>query len=501
MEKKAGISILLFFISFFLFTEVALTGFFLHVFIIHTFALGYLEIFLPVLISFMLLSFFLIFSSRVIFFYISLYVALSMFLMEIFSLHESSAGIVLVGFLLYATFIYLNSGKIPGKKIRVTTFFATLTLIAFLGGIISLFQQPYVIPITIETANTLFIGVGHSLPILEKYGIFIISPDMMMTVSPIEFLIFFGISSLVSENYFLIIRYIENKRSAMGKAGAVIYGITGALSCQCESYIALLPAISAFLLDEILLPTVFSSLILLFLTYIFVSKFYMKGRHIFYFEPERWNRNSRLQLLFLSSSVILPPIIVTIGVYFGLQLNPIFFFLSAMYMVLEGYIFSYSIFRFIRPVLRTRLTNTIISTAGVVISLIWYFPYLTGLAYHNGLIFDVMTLSGFLGGIMMAYSYTHSPRAQAYAINEYITVIFSIFPLAIFYMGNVLEIKIWPFFTLEGQIIYSLINWLIMLPVMWLATHISLQNLVSENTCEKVRVSDQKAPETLTNLS
>ncbi|MCL4345450.1 MAG: hypothetical protein M1375_04470 [Candidatus Thermoplasmatota archaeon] len=478
MNRLDRLSIISFFISFFLFAEFSFTGIFLNVFIIHTYAKPFMESILLMLAGFMLLSFLLNFRSSIMAFYVSLYTSLAMFLTVIFTIGETSFIIVLMAFLLYIIYAGLNFRKIDGKRVRITTFFATLALIGFLGGIISIYQQPYRLPITIETASTLFIGVGHSLPILEEYGIFVISPYLELTVSPVELLIFLGISSLVSENYYLIIKYIGERRSSSGKIGAALYGVTGALSCQCESYIALLPAISAFLLDEVLLPTVFSSIALLILTYIFVSRFYMQGRHIRLFEPAKWGRRNRWEFIFLSSSLILPPLIVTAGVSMNLERNPIFFFLSGMYMVLEGYIFTYSVFRFIRPKMRSRRVNIIVTSSGIILPLLWYIPFLTGLAFNNGLIYDIMSLSGFFGGIMMGYSFTHSTRSEAYAINEYITVIFSIFPLAIFYLGNVLEIRIWSFFSLEGQIIFSLINWLIMLPIMWFATHVSLQNLV-----------------------
>ncbi|MGP6206517.1 hypothetical protein ACNF42_00565 [Cuniculiplasma sp. SKW3] len=490
MNKPKKLSLISFFISFLLFTEFAITGFRLNLFIVHTMAIPYTTAIALLLLLLMLLSIPMNFRPNVASFYISLYVSLAMFLTLVFTVGEASFSIVLVGFVLYLLFVGLNSRSIPGKKIRVTTFFATLTLIAFLGGIISIYDQHYDVPITIETASTMFIGVGHSLPILEKFGIFIITKYVEITVSPIELLIFLGISSLVSENYFLIISYIGNKRSKYGRVGAALYGVTGALSCQCESYIALLPAVSAFLLDEVLLPTVFSSLALLVLTYILVSKYYMHNRHLHIFEPWKWEKGNSRQFLFLSTSLITAPLIITLGVSLDLQRNPIFFFISSMYMVLVGYIFSYSISRFIKPVNRSRKFNTLLTSIGIIIPLIWYLPYLTYAAFNNGLFFDLMSLTGFSGGIMMGYAFTHSTRTEGYALNEYITVIFSIFPLAIFYMGNVLELKIWSVFSLEGQIIYSLLNWLIMLPIMWFATHVSLQNLVEDKMPENDKFQD-----------
>ena len=484
MNMPKALSIISFFISFLLFVEFAFTGFTLNIFMIHTMAIPYTEYIAILLLILMVLSFFMSFKPNMVSFYSSLYIALAMFLTLLFTIGESSFTIVLVGFILYTIFIVLNSKGIDGKRIRVTTFFATIALIAFLGGIISIYDQHYNIPITIETASTLFIGVGHTLPILEKFGIFVISKYIEITVSPIEMVIFLGISSTVSENYYLIISYIGKKRARSGRIGAALYGVTGALSCQCESYIALLPAISAFLLDEVLLPTVLSSLVLLIFTYILVSKYYMRNKHIRIFEPWKWRNGGPSQFLFLSVSLITAPLIITVGIFFTLQKSPVFFFLSSMYMVLVGYIFSYSIFKFIIPAKRSRGFNTFLTSIGILLPLIWYYPSMTYNAFRNGLIFDVMSLSGFSGGIMMGYAFTHSSRAEGYALNEYITVIFSIFPLAIFYLGNVLEVKIWGVFSLENQIIYSLLNWLIMLPIMWYSTHISLQNLAGDNVLE-----------------
>jgi hypothetical protein len=102
---------------------------------------------------------------------------------------------------------------------------------------------------------------------------------------------------------------------------------------------------------------------------------------------------------------------------------------------------------------------------------------MTEAAFHSPAIFGVMTISGFAGGVLLGTAYSMLDRNDRYVFNEYITVVFSLLPLTIFYITDRLQRAIWPSFTLSGQTEFSIIAWLVMLPIMWYATHQALNNL------------------------
>ncbi|EQB71050.1 MAG: hypothetical protein AMDU1_APLC00039G0027 [Thermoplasmatales archaeon A-plasma] len=201
--------------------------------------------------------------------------------------------IIISALAIYAVYYFEIARHFSDTVVRIPTFFATLLLMAFLGDIVAHIAQPPGFPVTVESTATMFTILGLKIPLLEEFGVFIISPIASFVTSPVEYILFFSIAALVSENYHEIITFVAGRRVGAGKVGTAVYGLTGALSCQCESFIALLPAVSILLIDYILVPMIFVSAALLSATYILVVRYYKKGRPNMLFVPQNW-RHGRL---------------------------------------------------------------------------------------------------------------------------------------------------------------------------------------------------------------
>ncbi len=385
---------------------------------------------------------------------------------------------MLLSSLLLFFIYYVLSVKDTGDlKVRIPTFFVTLALMVVIGNIIGPANQPPGFPVTIESTSSMFVLIGLKVPLLEKFGITVISTKIDMILSPVELLLFFGIASLVSENYHEIITYLTGHRSFSNRLGIAVYGLTGALSCQCESFIALLPAVSILLIDEILVPMIFVSAALLAGTYILVSRLYRRKHFTRIFMPDEWKGMKAPRIAFVAFLLISVPVIFTIGIYYSWQKYALFFFLSNMLMVLAGYVFMVELSRIISYGMASRWMSSGMAFLGTAIPVVWFLPFMTEAAFHSPPIYGAMTVSGFAGGVLLGTAYSMLDKNDRYVFNEYITVIFSLIPLTIFYITDRLQRAIWPSFTISGQTEFSIIAWLVMLPVMWYATHQALNNL------------------------
>lgn len=378
---------------------------------------------------------------------------------------------------IYLIYYYTKAKTVPDVAVRIPTFFATIILMAFLGDIIAHILQPPGFPVTVESSATMFTITGLKVPLLEKFGIFVISPQSDFVTSPIEYILFFGIATLVSENYHQIITYLRGSRDFGNRLSMAVYGLTGALSCQCESFIALLPAVSILLIDEILVPMIFVSAGLLAATYLLITRYYSKGISLRVFGAEAWLSIGYVRLALVTIIIVVIPAFFTIGVYYSWQRNALFFFLSNMLMILTGYTVLVSVFRVLTPIRLSRTIVIVLAMAGSALPIIWFMPTLTTSAYNDPGIFGLMTISGFLGGAILGLAYSALDRNDRFVFNEYVTVVFSFLPLIIFYITDTMQKKIWAVFSLTGQTEFSLIGWLVMLPIMWYATHASLNNI------------------------
>lgn len=463
--------------SLFFFVSAFLMGNALSLFSIATFAYRTAVAMVAIIASVSVLQVLVYRKFRVISFYFGIFQAITFFLLSIISFPGPLFAPFLLALVLEVLALLLISGEIEGSALRSSVAVISLAVMIYLGD---LFQFAYNRPDTgfiVASTESVFVVLGQNIPFLEYNGLFVFTHHFDLILSIQQYIMFMVLAILISENYFQIIRYVSAHGRKAGRASVIVYGLTGALSCQCESYISFLPALSILLINYVLFPVIIFSILLLIGTYLIVSRRYSRGLAVPLFSSSSY-RNRKL-LILLTGFVILmgTPFFITIVVYLSLLRNALFFFLTGMIMILDGFVIMVLI-SMIFPFPRTgRLVSTILVAGGTLFSLVWFYPYLTGLAFEYPPYFVLMNLSMLASGIL--YGYVHSSLDTRWrdVLKEYISTLYGIFSLVIFYVMGTFQVSIWPFFTIESQIDFSLITWTIMLPVMWVTTQVSLNRL------------------------
>jgi hypothetical protein len=370
----------------------------------------------------------------------------------------------------------------PRRNLRFGAFILILIFMAFLGNLFTFVNQAAGLPITFESQSDVMIALGTTVPLLEFHGMVILSPHVDLIISPMEYFIFMLLAMLVSENYYEIISYVVSRHSTAKGISATAYGVVGALSCQCESAIALLPAVAIFVIDLLLLPLIFLSILLLLGTYILVTRFYKNNRKPLFGGNIFGKRAKTLIFLGIASLLIGTPVLVTVGVYYSMQNNPLFFFGVAMITIFTGYIMMIYIGKFLKINGSGLILPVSLMLIASVISIVWYIPDFTEMALESASIYGFMNLTGILSGILFGLSYSLFKREGKNSLTEYIMILFGVIPLFVFYYSMKIDRAIYPFWNVYTQLEFSLILWFVMLPLMWIATHISLNDLVVQDS-------------------
>jgi hypothetical protein len=349
---------------------------------------------------------------------------------------------------------------------------------AFLGNLFTLVNQAAGFPITFESQSDVMIALGTTVPLLEFHGMVILSPHVDLIISPMEYFIFMFLAILVSENYYEIVSYVVSRHSASKGISATAYGVVGALSCQCESAIALLPAVAIFVIDLLLLPLIFLSILLLLGTYILVTRFYKNNRKIF--STDNIFGKPTKNFIFSGIVVLLigTPVLVTVGVYYSMQTNPLFFFGVAMITIFTGYVMMIYIGKLLKISGSGLIVPVSLMLIASLVSIVWYIPEFTEMALESAAIYGFMDLTGILSGVLFGLSYSLFKGEGKNSLTEYIMILFGVIPLFVFYYSMKIDRAIYPFWNVYTQLEFSLILWFVMLPLMWIATHISLNDLV-----------------------
>ncbi|MCL6090313.1 MAG: hypothetical protein M1393_04660 [Candidatus Thermoplasmatota archaeon] len=385
-----------------------------------------------------------------------------------------------------AATISLVSGErhVRRKNSRLAVFIGVFLFMLYIGEFVTIASGSLSNNIVFIPSLDFFLTSSFSRGSFFLYaGVIVLSPHLAVLFSPEEYALFFAISVLVSENYYRIVSVMVRERGLKGRQlSSLVYGLTGAFSCQCEGLIALLPVMTALLLSFFLFPLILESLAFLYATFYLTTKFYMEGKPIV-FPWIRGNGNSG-KIIFPLAVLCLfaPQFLVIIGVYYSLQHNPLFFLGSTMLMVVPGYVFGITMAKILPVASIPYRAGIIMAGLGVVISSIWYFPYLTGYAYANPSIFAIMNITVFTGGVFFGLSYKILGETAGKILNEFITVIFSFIPVIVYYYAVITQRPLWSEFSIIGQIEFSLLTWAIMLPLMWLTTHVSLNTLVARRS-------------------
>ena len=378
--------------------------------------------------------------------------------------------------------VSLVSGEryVRRKNSRLAVFMGVFLFMLYIGEFVTIASGSLSNNIVFIPSVDFFLTSSFSRVSLFLYaGVVVLSPHLAVLFSPEEYALFFAISVLVSENYYRIVSVMVREKGLRGRQlSSLAYGLTGAFSCQCEGLIALLPVMTALLLSFFLFPLILESLAFLSATFYLTTRFYMEGKPIVFPWIRGAGTGGKIILPLAVLCLFAPQFLVIIGVYYSLQHTPLFFLGSAMLMIVPGYVFGI-IMEKILPVASVPYRAGIaMASLGIVISVMWYFPYLTGYAYADPAIFALMNVTVFIGGVFFGLAYRILGETGGKILNEFITVIFSFIPVIVYYYAVITQRPLWSEFSIVGQIEFSLLTWAVMLPLMWVTTHVSLNSLV-----------------------
>ena len=389
------------------------------------------------------------------------------------------AAVLLIAFTLQAISLFRVLKSSPGGIGRTVVLVSALFVMLYLGNILQLVNNRPGTGMVVESTASVFAALGQSLPLLETGGMFVLTDHFDFILSMQQFLLFSVLAGLIAENYFQIIRLVRIRGRHAGGISVAAYSLTGALSCQCESYISVLPALSFLLINYILLPVVAVSVVLLIVTYFLVARVYISGRtpELFVNLHEQW-QSRYLPVLGIVLLVASPFILIAV-VFYGELSNAFYFFISGMMMALVGYIFTLLVSRVLQLPGRSSRLDYILGISGTILFFTWFYPTLTQLAYEMPYVFVLMNVSMLVSGIMFGVIYIHNPGKWGDLLNEYLSTALGIFSLILFYVLATFQVKIWVFFSFQSQLLFALYGWVAMVPVMWLTTQVSLYRLSS----------------------
>ncbi len=412
--------------------------------------------------------------------YLGIIIAFNYALSLAFLFHTGLAVILAISFALQIISLISILRKSDGNIPRTVVAVASLLVMLYLGNVLQLVQNRPDTGMVIESTASVFAALGQNLPLLERGGMFVLTDHFDFILSIQQFILFSVLASLIAENYYQIITLVRGKSKSAGTISLAAYSLTGALSCQCESYISVLPALSILLINYILLPVVGLSIILLIATYFLISRVYVPGRSLKFLTRLQTQWSKKYLVVLGAILLIISPFFLIAVVFYGGLSNAFFFFVSGMLMILVGYIFTLLVSRVISIPIWAKRLDYALGLIGSFILFAWFYPPLTSLAYSIPYVFAVMNISMLAAGISFGIVYLHNIGKWGDILNEYLSTALGIFSLVLFYILATFQVKIWPIFSFQSQLLFALYGWVAMVPLMWITTQISLNRLAKE---------------------
>ena len=315
-------------------------------------------------------------------------------------------------------------------------------------------------------------------PVLFIGGLVFFTKYLVFSISLQALLMFSILSFLLVENYFLIISFIRGSSKSI--IGGQVSGALTVLSCQCESITAAFPSIVSLVLTASILPLIFESILLVFLTNILLRRRYMLGKRSPLLDSIYPVKNVNAFIVLASVTIIALPLIETIGVYYGLQ-SSLYFFGSLDFLMLIAGIFV------VLLVEKSGMLHLHAdSRAAIIFALLvssfsmfaWFYPPLALNALSCGSAFALMSITSFAGGIAAGLVYIGVGKEGKKLFLEFLAMMFTMFAIVVFYVSILTGYTIWSFFGLTEQVIFSIALWVVALPFMWVATNIALNSSV-----------------------
>lgn len=374
-------------------------------------------------------------------------------------------------------------------------YFSYISVILFLamlliGGLLKYNLIPGSTYLIIEPVP---LSIFHEIPYIFYGGAVAISEDFTLTLSPQMFIIFFLISYVLMDNYHLILR--SRLSAVKGTSGGsetfsgVLAGAVSSVGCQCETITAALPSVASLFLASIVTPLVLVSVILLLLTNALIRMNYLvNGRKIF---SRLTGIKSTYRSLFLSASAAsLVLVLSTIGIAYGLQKNLLFIGPVNLATFATFFAFFVSLFSRLRWTgmgIRMPLSLSVtIFTVSTLFMFTWIYPPVTSSLVVNPGIYNAVSSLSIVGGFLYAILFMSLSREWRIVLLELLSMMVTMFALAIFFLSLYDQYVIWPTFSLYQQLYFSIILWVASLPVMWVFTNISIMMTSQEHSKERV---------------
>ena len=305
-------------------------------------------------------------------------------------------------------------------------------------------------------------------------GVVFFTRYIVFSVSIQSLAMFSLLSILLVQNYFLIIGYVRGRAKAA--IGGQLSGALSALSCQCESITAVFPSIISLVLSAAVIPLILESIILVFLTNYLLRLKFMKGVSVGFFDRIWPVKNKRGFLLGSSLLVLVMPMIETYGVYLHLEISLYFYGGINFLMLFSGILISLLISEFFPGLsfFSGKYGATALVLVSSILMFVWFYPSLVTLASGSGTYFALMSISSFSGGVISGIVYSGLSGDGKKLFLEFLSMMFAMFAIIIFYVSILFSYPIWNNFGLPQQTLFSLIMWTFALPFMWLTTNLVL---------------------------
>lgn len=416
------------------------------------------------------------FSERLVGFYVSLYLSVY-FISLIFITRNFLVFLALIP-LLASIFYILAINPVNGKMSRIITMVAVLMFMFYMGKIFVLLAQPSPGIITIESLTDKITAVGLTVPMTGQFGLYISTKFADVLLSPVQFFLILIVSSFLVENYHRIFGLFRNGNAEESKKTSHKYGlissgyaIVATFSCQCESAIALLPAVTLLVVDILELPFLVMSTVFLLLTYFFISRYYSARKLPNFLKGKK--KGFKLKTTIYAPLIVTSQLLSVVGISFGLEKSPLFLYGTAMVMMLDGFILVYIFSEFLGHIRIGMRISVLLTFASIIITLLWFYPKITVLAISSPAYFVAMTYLMTLVGLIVGFVYFNSPSYGIILVEIFVVAI-GIVPLILYYLAFILGENIWKFWSLSDQIELALVLWIAMIPAMWIATQRSL---------------------------
>lgn len=385
------------------------------------------------------------------------------------------APLSLISSLILLRIFVKKFGKATSVVSKSIAFSAIFGFMMFLSGLVRIsYASPgYAMAFASIYDDSPSIGV----PFFFSGGVVVFTDFFTITLSIASFLLYAFLSALLTENYSLIFRFLKGRKNAI--AGSTISGAMTAISCQCESLAATFPTFVVLLLSAFIVPLIAESIIFVMLTNLFLLIYYFKGKNVKLIDRLWRIGSNRLYVVLMAITILLTPFLEIYGIFFSLESNLIFFGGINILMYISG-VFTALIMTKLFPsiAVKKKFALFFLVLASTIAMYAWYIPIVTFYAYYSPSLFALMGIFSIMSGVATGVVYKSVDTHNQKLYLEYLTMMFSMLAIIIFYLSAVARIIIWPEFGFFQQLTFSLLLWAISLPIMWLSTNITLNSYV-----------------------